>query len=314
MDNNYEIPVFLIDGFLDSGKTTFITETIEQGQFDEAEKKLLIVCEEGENEYDEAMLKKHKMDMVVLEKEDFTAEKLTELDKKYDPWLVVIEYNGMWEMSLLDELKKPFGWTIYQRITLVNAGTFELMWNNMKSTMAETMRSAEMVIFNRCEKGMNLGGFRRSVKILNGFAQIVFENTNGEIASIAEQLPYDINADVIDVDDSDYGIWYMDVSERPEVYKDKKVRFKAQVYKGKKFAAKTFVPGRKAMTCCEADTAFIGYICNYPDVASLTERSWVYVEAVIKYEFQMSYRKKGPVLYASSVTPAEPAAEEMVYF
>ena len=260
------------------------------------------------------MLKKHKMDMVVLEKEDFTAEKLTELDKKYDPWLVVIEYNGMWEMSLLDELKKPFGWTIYQRITLVNAGTFELMWNNMKSTMAETMRSAEMVIFNRCEKGMNLGGFRRSVKILNGFAQIVFENTNGEIASIAEQLPYDINADVIDVDDSDYGIWYMDVSERPEVYKDKKVRFKAQVYKGKKFAAKTFVPGRKAMTCCEADTAFIGYICNYPDVASLTERSWVYVEAVIKYEFQMSYRKKGPVLYASSVTPAEPAAEEMVYF
>ena len=161
---------------------------------------------------------------------------------------------------------------------------------------------------------MNLGGFRRSVKILNGFAQIVFENTNGEIASIAEQLPYDINADVIDVDDSDYGIWYMDVSERPEVYKDKKVRFKAQVYKGKKFAAKTFVPGRKAMTCCEADTAFIGYICNYPDVASLTERSWVYVEAVIKYEFQMSYRKKGPVLYASSVTPAEPAAEEMVYF
>jgi uncharacterized repeat protein (TIGR03943 family) len=314
MDQNYEIPVFLIDGFLDSGKTTFIAATIDQGQFDEAKKKLLIVCEEGEAEYDKAMLSKHRMDMVVLEKEEFTAERLEQLDKQYDPWLVVIEYNGMWENALLDELKKPFGWTVYQRITLVNAATFELMWNNMKSTMAETMRLAEMVIFNRCEQGMPLGSFRRSIRALNGAAQIVFENTNGEIASIAEQLPYDINADVIEVEDADYGIWYMDVSERPEVYKDKKVRFRGQVYKGKKFSGKSFVPGRKAMTCCEADTAFIGYVCNYKDADRLEERSWVWVEATIKYEFQMSYRKKGPVLYAVNVTPAEAAAEEMVTF
>ena len=314
MEQNYEIPVFLIAGFLDSGKTKFISETIAVGQFDEAQKKLLIVCEEGENEYDPKLLKKHGMDMVVLEKEEFTAEKLSQLDKQYDPWLVIIEYNGMWEMSLLDELKKPFGWTIYQRITLVNASTFELMWNNMKSTMAETLRSAEMVVFNRCAPGMPLGNFRRSVKVLNGAAQIVFENLNGEIASIAEQLPYDINADVIEVEDSDYGIWYMDVSERPNVFQGKKVKFKAQVYKGKKQSGKTFVPGRKAMTCCEADTAFIGYICNYTDVSSLEERSWVWVEASVKYEFNMSYHKKGPVLYATSVTPAEAASEEMVYF
>lgn len=243
MEQNYEIPVFLIAGFLDSGKTKFISETIAVGQFDEAQKKLLIVCEEGENEYDPKLLKKHGMDMVVLEKEEFTAEKLSQLDKQYDPWLVIIEYNGMWEMSLLDELKKPFGWTIYQRITLVNASTFELMWNNMKSTMAETLRSAEMVVFNRCAPGMPLGNFRRSVKVLNGAAQIVFENLNGEIASIAEQLPYDINADVIEVEDSDYGIWYMDVSERPAVYQGKKVKFKAQVYKGKKTVRKNICTG-----------------------------------------------------------------------
>lgn len=314
MEQNYEIPVFLIDGFLDSGKTTFIAGTIEQGQFDEAEKKLLIVCEEGDAEYDASMLKRHKMDMVVLDKEQFTAERLAQLDKQYSPWLVVIEYNGMWETSFIDELKKPFGWTIYQRITLINASTFELMWNNMKSVMAETIKNAEMVIFNRCGQGMKLGAFRRSVKILNGAAQIVFENTNGEIASIAEQLPYDLDADVIEVDDSDYGIWYMDVSERPEVYKNRKVRFKAQVYKGKRFSGRTFVPGRKAMTCCEADTAFIGYVCSYDGAAQLSERSWVWVEAVIKYEFQMSYHKKGPVLYASEVTSAEPAQQEMVYF
>lgn len=314
MEENYEIPLFLIDGFLDSGKTTFISATIEQGQFDEAKKKLLIVCEEGEEEYDEELLRKNAVSLVTLSKEEFTEAKLKELDEKYDPWLVIIEYNGMWEKGLLEDVNKPFGWTLYQNITLVNAESFELTWNNMKSMAVETIKDAEIIIFNRCQPGMNLGSYRRSVKVLNQAAQIVFEGADGEMVSIAEQLPYDINADVIEVDDSDYGIWYMDVSERPEVYANKKVRFKGQVYKGKRFKDKTFVPGRKAMTCCADDTAFIGYVCVYGDVESLQNKQWVNVEATIKYEFQMAYRKKGPVLYADKVTAAEPAADEMVYF
>ena len=101
-----------------------------------------------------------------------------------------------------------------------------------------------MVVFNRCEAGMDLGSYRRSMKALNSALQIVFEDKNGDMMSIAEQLPYDINADIIDVDDCDYGIWYMDVSERPEVYKGKTVRFKGQVLKNKYFKEKNFVPGR----------------------------------------------------------------------
>lgn len=314
MEDNYEIPLFLINGFLDSGKTTFISNIIEQGQFDEAKSKLLIVCEEGEEEYDETLLKKHAITLVLLSKEEFTEQKLQELDKQYDPWLVIIEYNGMWEKSLLNDMKKPVGWTVYQSITLMNAETFELTWANMKSFAVETIKDAEMVLFNRCQPGMNLGSFRRSVKMLNQAAQIIFEGADGEMVSIAEQLPYDIHADVIEVDDSDYGIWYMDASERPEVYENKKVRFKGQVYKGKRFKEKTFVPGRKAMTCCADDTAFIGYVCAYDNVASLENRQWVTVEAVIKYEFSMAYKKKGPVLHAQKITAAEPATEEMVYF
>ena len=56
-EEQYQIPVFLINGQLDSGKTSFISDTIEMGQFEEAKNKLLIVCEEGEEEYDEKMLK-----------------------------------------------------------------------------------------------------------------------------------------------------------------------------------------------------------------------------------------------------------------
>lgn len=313
-EEEYQIPIFLINGQLDSGKTRFIQDTIAMGQFAEAKNKLLIVCEEGEEEYSEKLLKDNGVDMVVLEKEELTEEKLNELDKKYDPWIVIVEYNGMWDPALIMATAKPRGWEIYQSITLIDGSAFNLQWNNMKSIIAETVKYTDMVIFNRCKSGMDLGSYRRSMRALNNTLQIVFEDDKGEMMSIAEQLPYDVNADVIEIDDADYGIWYMDVSERPEVYIDKKVRFKGQVLKNKYFKDKNFVPGRKVMTCCADDTQFIGYISFYNDIAALENRQWIMVTATVKVEFQMAYKKKGPVLYVESVEPAEPPVEEMVYF
>ena len=313
-DEEYQIPIFLINGQLESGKTRFITETIEMGQFDEAKKKLLIVCEEGEEEYDQKMLDENGIDMVVLEKEEFTTEKLNELDKKYDPWLVIVEYNGMWEPTMIFETEKPKGWQIYQSITLFNAAQFGVQWANMKMILAETVKYADMVIFNRCKTSMELGSYRRSMKALNSAIQIVFEDEKGDMMSIAEQLPYDINADVIEIEVDDYGIWYMDVSERPEAYRNKTVRFKGQVLKNKYFKDKNFVPGRKVMTCCEADMQFIGYISFYDNISSLENKQWVTVTATVKYEFQMAYKKKGPVLYVSKVEPAQPPVNELVTF
>lgn len=310
----YQIPIFLINGQLDSGKTRFITETIEMGQFAEAQNKLLIVCEEGEEEYDAQMLKDNGVDMEVLQKEEFTTEKLKELDKKYDPWLVIVEYNGMWEPQLIADVAKPFGWQIYQSITLFDAMSFNLQWANMKSILAESVKNVDLVVFNRCKSSMQLGNYRRSIKALNPAVQIVFEDKKGEMMSIAEQLPYDIHADVIEIDDCDYGIWYMDVSERPDVYKNKTVQFKGQVLKNKYFKDKNFVPGRKVMTCCADDTQFVGYISFYDNIASLENKQWVTVTATIKFEFQMAYKKKGPVLYVSKVVEAEAPKDELVYF
>ena len=313
-EEEYQIPIFLINGQLDSGKTRFISETIEMGQFDDAKKKLLIVCEEGEEEYDQQMLKDKEIDMVVLEKEEFTEEKLTELDKQYDPWLVIVEYNGMWDPSLIFQTSKPRGWQIYQSITLFDALSFKNQWNNMKSILAETVKYSDMVIFNRCRTSMDLGSYRRSMRALSPAVQIIFEDEKGEQVAISEQLPYDINSDVIEIDDADYGLWYMDVSERPEVYQGKTVKFKGQVLKNKYFKDKNFVPGRQVMTCCAADLQFIGYISYYDHISSLENKQWVTVTATIKYEFQMAYKKKGPVLYVSEVVPAEAPQEEMVYF
>lgn len=314
MAEEYQIPIFMINGQLDSGKTRFITETVSMGQFADAQKKLLIVCEEGEEEYSEKFLKDNGIDMVVLDKQDFTEERLKALDEQYSPWIVLVEYNGMWDPAVLMGTAKPKGWQIYQSITLIDANAFSLQWANMKSIIAESVKYVDMVIFNRCKSGMDLGSYRRSMRALNPALQIIFEDEKGDQVSIAEQLPYDINADVIEIDDADYGIWYMDVSERPEVYVGKKVRLRGQVLKNKYFKEKNFVPGRKVMTCCADDTQFIGYISYYKNIAALENKEWIWINATIKYEFQMAYKKKGPVLYIDSVEKTGAPAEEMVYF
>ena len=271
----YQIPIFLINGQLDSGKTRFISDTIAMGQFADAKNKLLIVCEEGEEEYSEKLLKDNGVDMVVVEKEDFNIKTLNELDKKYDPWIVIVEYNGMWDPALILGSEKPRGWQVYQSITLVDANAFGLQWANMKSIIAESVKYADMVIFNRCKSGMDLGSYRRSMRALNPALQIIFEDEKGDQVAISEQLPYDINADVIQVDDEDYGIWYIDMQEHPERYKGKVVEFVAKVMKPKAFPSKVFYPGRMAMTCCADDTSFLGYVCRSAYAPKLNAGDWV---------------------------------------
>ena len=310
-----KVPIYLITGFLESGKTSFLSFTLQQDYFQIDGKTLLILCEDGEDEYDAMEMLRYGVVIERLEdREELTEEYLAELDRKHEPDRVVIEYNGMWDPALILGSEKPRGWQVYQSITLVDANSFGLQWANMKSIIAESVKYADMVIFNRCKSGMDLGSYRRSMRALNPALQIIFEDEKGDQVAISEQLPYDINADVIQVDDEDYGIWYMDVSERPEVYAGKKVRFKGQVLKNKYFKDKNFVPGRKVMTCCAEDTQFIGYISFYNNIASLENREWIWVTATIKYEFQMAYKKKGPVLYVESVEKKGAPKEEMVFF
>ena len=51
-----EVPVYLITGFLESGKTTFLQGVLGDPDFSQGERTLLIVCEEGIEEYDKKIL------------------------------------------------------------------------------------------------------------------------------------------------------------------------------------------------------------------------------------------------------------------
>ncbi|MBP3468312.1 MAG: GTPase [Lachnospiraceae bacterium] len=305
-------PVYLINGFLDSGKTSFLTFTLQQDYFKIKGTTLLLLCEEGEEEYDEKMLKKARTVVEVLEdEEDFKPSKLIELEKKHSAERILIEYNGMWNMK---GLKMPFHWSLEQQITCINAETFPTYYNNMKSMVAEMVRNSELIIFNRCDNCMDsLGGYRRNIKAVNAKADVVFENAQGEIDTIFEEdLPYDLKADTIELDDNSYGIWYIDMMDHIERYEGKKIVFTAMTLVAPQFPKGYFVPGRMIMTCCAEDVSFLGYVCQYDGADTLKNRQWIKVTVIPKKEYYADYHGEGPVLHAVSVTPASKPAHEVI--
>ncbi len=311
-----DVPVYLITGFLESGKTQFMNFTIQQSYFRIPEKTLLIVCEEGEEEYDEAALKKNNTVIEIIEEpEDFNLDTLKMLDKKHKPGRVLLEFNPLWSVDKLYEMNFPRYWEMAQHIVCVDASTFQIYMNNMKSLFVEMIRNADMVIFNRCEEEHPLASFRRSVKVVNSSADVLFEDEDGEIDDIfQDEMPYDMDAEIIEIDDIDYGIWYVDMMDNLEDYVGKKVKFKGQVLKSRDLNAGFFVPGRMAMTCCADDTQFIGYVCKNPDSKRLRMGTWVEVTATVKQEYMEVYGDEGPVLYAEKIVQTEKPAQELVYF
>ncbi len=306
-------PVFIINGFLESGKTEFICYTLDQPYFQIKGRTLLILCEEGENEYEEKLLKKSRTDLVLIEdEEEFNTAHLMELEKQYKPERILIEYNGMWNFK---NMKLPFHWRVEQQITTIDASTFPMYYTNMKSLLAEMIRGSEMIIFNRCDGIEDLSSYKRNVKAINQKADIIFEDSEGEINQIFEDdLPYSLDAPVLELDNEGYGIWYLDSLDHLERYIGKTVQFLAMVMKPKEFPKGYFIPGRMAMTCCAEDMAFLGFACKYAQADKLTDKQWVKVTAKVEKEYFEDYQGEGPVLHAISVEQARAPKETVISF
>ena len=315
-----EIPVYLFFGFMDGGKTTLIKETLLKNGFAaELSRILLIVCEDGDEEYDEEELKRHGVFVEWIEKkEDFTEENLAALSKKHNPEAVFIEYNGTWEVAPVYEMEGPPDWTIVQALASVDASTFESYMLNMGVMIKEQLFKAEVIIFNRCTENTPKAKFRANIKSFNRPAQIVYERTDGSVDNSEEELPFDLSKEELEISDADYALWFMDCMDNPKKYDGKIVHFLGQVYNPKEgkgmLAGNTFVPGRFAMTCCVEDIQFLGMKCKYADSKKIPHKSWVDIRAKVKNEFAMEYRGKGPVLYPVDVKEGVKPEDELVYF
>ncbi len=311
-----ETPVYLFLGFLESGKTKFIQETLEDERFDTGERTLLLVTEEGEEEYDPSRFAVKNVTVVTLEKkEEFNEENLTRLQESCKAKRVLVEYNGMW---LLDEFYKamPEGWMINQVMTFIDSKTFLSYNANMRQLMFDKIQNTQMVVFNRLPEEQDKMEFHKLVRAITRRADIVYEHIDGkaEYDDIEDPLPFDVKAPVIDIEDRDYAFFYRDLSENMEDYIGKTVKFKGMVATDKRLPPDNIVIGRHIMTCCEADIQYSGLACILPQAMELKTRDWLEITAKIEMQEHTIYRGKGPVLLAKKAERCTPPEEQLATF
>ena len=312
-----ETPVYLFLGFLESGKTKFIQETLEDPRFSTGEKTLLLVCEEGEVEYETIRFAgAENVELVVLEgKDQLTESYLSELQLKHGAERVVVEYNGMWELGEFFDAM-PEGWMINQIMTFFDARTFESYNANMRQLVYDKIENAQLVVFNRYVGPMDKMSFHKIVRGITRQADIVYEYEDGkaDFDDIEDPLPFDINAPVIEIEDRDYAFFYRDLTENLEAYVGKIVKFRGLVATDKRLGAQSVVVGRHVMTCCEADIQYCGLACELPQVMELETRDWIRVTAKVEFKKHRIYKGKGPVLTAEKVIVCEAPEEQLATF
>lgn len=311
-----QIPVYVFTGFLDSGKTKFIQETLEDPRFNAGERTLLLVFEEGEEEYDFSAYPHQNVFLEVLDQQSVTTKELQALAKKYKTQRVVAELNGM---QLVGDLymRFPEEWVVAQEVMFADSSTIMAYNANMRNLVMDKLVGAQMVVFNRLTPGADTMELHKLSRAANRRIDILYDYLDGSTAfdDVVDPLPFDINAPVIEIKDPDYALWYRDVTEESQKYDGKTVRFKGQVALLRRERGNMFAPGRFVMTCCVDDIEFCGVPCRYEQAKSLETRSWVTVTAKITAEKHPLYKGElGPVLTAISVEPAQPADPDVATF
>ena len=311
-----QIPVYAFTGFLDSGKTKFIQETLEDPRFNSGERTLVLVFEEGEEEFDISTYPHQNVYLEILDQQTVTTKELQTLAKKYKAQRIVAELNGM---QLVGDLymRFPENWVVAQEVMFVDSTTFMTYNANMRNLVMDKLMGAQMVVFNRLHPGQDTMPFHKLARAASRRIDILYDYVDGTTAfdDVEDPLPFDINAPVIEIKDPDYALWYRDVTEEPEKYEGKTVCFKGQVAMLRREKNGMFAPGRFVMTCCVDDIQFCGIPCKYVAASSLESRSWVTVTAKVSAQKHPLYQGElGPVLTALSVEPAEPAEEDVTTF
>ncbi len=312
-----ETPVYLFLGFLESGKTKFIQETLEDPRFSSGEKTLLLVTEEGEEEYETyKFADAENVTLAIIEdKSDLNEEYLAKLQLEHGCDRVVVEYNGTW---LLEDFfaAMPEGWMINQVMTFFDSNTFLNYNANMRQLVFDKMQNTQLVVFNRFDSTYDKTAFHKIVRGITRRSDIVYEYADGkaEFDDMEDPLPFDVNADVIVIEDRDYAFFYCDLTEDLEKYVGKTVKFKGLVATDKRLPLGNVVVGRHVMTCCEADIEYSGIACVLPSLIELKTRDWIELTAKIEFKKHYVYKGKGPVLMATEVKKCEPPEEQLATF
>lgn len=309
------IPVYAFTGFLDSGKTKFIQDTLCDTRFNAGERTLLLICEEGEEEYNIKAYPHKNVFPEIIGQEQISTEELSNLFRKHRAERVVLELNGMLMIEPFYQ-KMPMDWQIAQEVMFADGSSIMSYNANMRALVVDKLKGCEMVVFNRVPAASDIMPLHKLARAINRRVGILYEYTDGktEFDEIEDPLPFDVNAPIIEIKDEDYALFYRDIVENPKKYKGKTVSFKAQVAKLRKEKEGFFAPGRFVMTCCVDDIEFMGIPCKYDKASELKAREWIHLKAHVDVRFHSIYRGVGPVLTAEDICPASPAEQDVATF
>lgn len=311
-----DIPVYLFTGFLESGKTTFIQGTLEDERFNKGERTLIMLCEEGIEEYDIKKMPSQNIFIEVFEDiDEVTPEKLTALQKKLKIERVIIELNGMWLTTDLFA-RLPEDWVVYQEMCFLDATTFLSYNANMRQLVVDKLQQPEIVVFNRFTEDMDKMDFHKIVRGVSRRCDICYEYSDERVEydDIEDPLPFDIEADVIEIADRDFALWYRDMMEELQKYQGKTVKFKGLIARDKKIPDDELAIGRHIMTCCIDDIQYGGVVCKLKNATDYKTHDWAIIKGKINLEKNKLYRSVGPVITIEEIQRCEPLEDSVATF
>ncbi|MBR2376928.1 MAG: hypothetical protein IKA85_04015 [Clostridia bacterium] len=302
------IPVVVIRGILESGKTRFIIDSLKNGDFGDLGKTLIFAEEQGEEEYNEEELKKCKANVVYLDsKEDFNDKFINEKVREFKPHVIFIEANEMWD---IDQMQTPPYFDVQQVMTIIDGTTFTAYFNNMRQKFNDMIKASDIVIINRCKPTPETSSFKRSVKLINPQVAVLALDDDNKELKLESDLPYSLKEDIISISLEDFGVFYIDTFESKDRYEGRIVEFDCMAVFDRKLPKKSFIAGRLAMTCCVDDIQLIGHLVAYKGDVSLKNKSWIHLKAAIHYMKFKGNPEEQVVFDALEITPIETPDDE----
>ncbi len=307
-----KLPVYIISGFLESGKTKFINEILSDFSFNAGERTLLICCEEGFTEYKIEGLGSNTVFIeTILSKSDFNIKNLQWLQRKHRVERIVIEANSMWMISdMLGQF--TLEWELAQCFAIFNTKEAISQNRNMRQLFFDKLKNAEVVNFNRYDESLaSKEELHKLVRVANRTSMILFEREDGEVERdvIIDPLPYDIDSSEITVENDFFGRWYLDLYENRGDYEGKTITIESIISISPQYPKNHFIFGRPLMQCCPEDMEFVGILAkttNKIDLSKFYDGQWCKLkgELILDREKEGTVDNPMPILKVRKIVPA----------
>ena len=299
------INTYLVWGFYDAGKSTYIKDCLKNDYFYKRGKTLLVLLEDGEEEFDDEFLQSRNTVSVIYPGQGSVKDFLLDRIDMHQPDRIYIECNTMMEglqESLPDCLKVVFS------ITIMDGSTLGLYYRNMRQLLVNMITASNQVIFNRCPKREMLDPYANIFRVMNKQAVYLWEGPGGyHEKAFGVMVPYDRESMQLDLKEEDFVPFYLDSLEKPEVYAGKEIcaLFQMKDENGERRA------GRRVMTCCAADIQFLSFPCILPDDESEDLDGWflLYAKGLIVSD---SYGRKRLQLQVERMNPVNPPEHAVI--